>query len=61
MTFFERYKLTSRLSMSRREDIWVGSVNLWSMLLAAVERELKRESHILNQNDQAFAYPIHHL
>ena len=28
MTFFERYKLTSRFSMSRRGDIWVGSVNL---------------------------------
>ena len=47
MSFFERYKLTSKLSMSRREDIWVGSVNLWSMLLAVVEREIEeRVSHI---------------
>ena len=54
MSFFERYKLTSKLSMSRREDIWAGSVNLWSMLLAAVEREIEeRVSHI--QSSRSFS------
>ena len=54
MSFFERYKLTSKLSMSRREDIWVGSVNLWSMLLAVVEREIEeRVSHI--QSSRSFS------
>lgn len=42
MTFFERYKLTSRLSMSKSVDIWVGSVNLWSMVLVAVKGEIEQ-------------------
>ena len=37
MTFFERYKLTSRLSISNSDDIWVGSVSLWSILLVVVK------------------------
>ena len=31
---FERYKLASRVSISSKADIWVGSVSLSSMSLA---------------------------
>ena len=42
MTFFERYKLTSRLSMSKSVDIWVGSVSLSSMVLEIVKKEIEQ-------------------